>query len=322
MKLPAGFDFNALEVFMLTAELGGMTQSAKHLGVTQSAVSQIIAKLEAGLGTSLFDRSLRPLTLTTRGAALFEMATRLMASATDMVSELRDGSRLAREHITIALSESLANFLTSPILDQLGPRVARWTIQSGISQDQHQQFLARKIDVLVTGSSRLEQGEGFEHHPIFKERFLIVLPASHRGVPSPIEAVGDLPFIRYSLQSGMGQTIERQLARMKWLPPKFAEIDSTRQQLGAVAAGLGWSLTTPLCVAGQAHLLPQLQLQPMEHAAFSRTVQVVSRRGDMGDLPKAIAVLARKVLREETFAALQTDYPWIDEQLEWGEEQG
>ena len=61
MKLPAGFDFNTLEVFMLTAELGGMTQSAKHLGVTQSAVSQIIAKLEAGLGTSLFDRSLRPL---------------------------------------------------------------------------------------------------------------------------------------------------------------------------------------------------------------------------------------------------------------------
>ena len=319
MKLPAGFDFNTLEVFMLTAELGGMTQSAKHLGVTQSAVSQIIAKLEAGLGTSLFDRSLRPLTLTTSGAALFEMATRLMASATDMVSELRDGSRLAREHITIALSESLANFLTSPLLAQLGPRVTRWTIRSGISQDQHQQFLARKIDLLVTGSSTLEQDHGFEHHPIFKERFLIVLPADYRGTSSPIEALGTLPFIRYSLQSGMGQTIERQLARMKCMPPKFAEIDSTRQQLGAVAAGLGWSITTPLCLAGQAHLVPQLQLQPMEHAAFSRTVQVVSRRGDLGDLPKELAVLARKVLREETLGALLAAYPWIEGHLEWVE---
>ena len=317
MKLPAGFDFNTLEVFMLTVELGGMTQSAKHLGVTQSAVSQIVAKLEAGLGTSLFDRALRPLALTTSGAALFEMATRLIASATDIVSELRDGSQLAREHITIALSESLANFLTSPILDQLGPRVARWTIRSGISQDQHQQFLARKIDLLVTGSSRLEQGDGFEHHPIFKERFLLVLPAGHRGVPNPIEAVGDLPFIRYSLQSGMGQTIERQLARMKWLPSKFAEIDSTRQQLGAVAAGLGWSITTPLCVAGQVHLLPRLQLQPMDHAAFSRTVQVVARRGDLGDLPIAIAILARKVLHDDTFGALLTAYPWIDGHLDW-----
>ena len=319
MKLPAGFDFNTLEVFMLTAELGGMTQSAKHLGVTQSAVSQIIAKLEAGLGTSLFDRSLRPLALTTSGAALFEMATRLMASATDIVSELRDGSRLAREHITIALSESLANFLTSPLLGQLGSRVARWTIRSGISQDQHQQFLARKIDLLVTGSSTLEQADGFEHHPIFKERFLIVLPANYRGATSPNEALGSLPFIRYSLQSGMGQTIERQLARMKWLPPKFVEIDSTRQQLGAVAAGLGWSITTPLCVAGQVHLLPQLQLQPMEHAAFSRRVQVVSRRGDLGDLPREIAVLARKVLHEETFGALLAAYPWLEGHLEWVE---
>lgn len=317
MKLPAGFDFNALEVFMLTAELGGMTQSAKHLGVTQSAVSQIIAKLEAGLGTSLFDRSLRPLTLTTSGAALFEMATRLLASATDMVSELRDGSRLAREHITIALSESLANFLTSPMLEQLGPRVMRWTIRSGISQDQHQQFLARKIDLLVTGSSTLEQGHGFEHHPIFKERFLIVLPSSYHGSVNPTEAFGSLPFIRYSLQSGMGQTIERQLARMKWLPAKFAEIDSTRQQLGAVAAGLGWSITTPLCLAGQIHLLPQLRLQPMDHAKFSRTVQVVSRRGDLGDLPKEIAALARKVLREETFGPVLTAHPWLEGHLEW-----
>ena len=319
MKLPAGFDFNTLEVFMLTAELGGMTQCAKHLGVTQSAVSQIIAKLEAGLGSSLFDRSLRPLTLTTSGTALFEMATRLLANATDIVSELRDGAKLSREHITIALSESLANFLTSPLLAQLGPRVAHWTIRSGISQDQHQLFLARKIDLLITGSSTLEQGHEFEHHPVFKERFLIVLPANYHGATSPIEALGGLPFIRYSLQSGMGQIIERQLARMKWLPPKFAEIDSTRQQLGAVAAGLGWSITTPLCLAGQTHLLPQLQLQPIDHAKFSRTVQVVSRRGDLGDLPKEIAVLARKVLHEETFGALLAAYPWLEGHLEWVE---
>ena len=69
MKLPPGFDLHALEVFLLTAELGGMTQSAQHLGLTQSAVSQMIAKLEAGLGTSLFDRTIRPLALTDSGRA-------------------------------------------------------------------------------------------------------------------------------------------------------------------------------------------------------------------------------------------------------------
>jgi DNA-binding transcriptional LysR family regulator len=317
VKLPAGFDLHAIEIFMLTAELGGMTQSAQHLGLTQSAVSQMIAKLEASLGTVLFDRKIRPLALTDSGAALFESGAGLIASAKNIVSEVRDGSQLPRERVTIAMSESLANHLTSPILAQLGNTVAHWCIRSGISQDQHQDFLARKIDMLVTGSSTLEQVEGFDHHLIFQERFLIVMPANFDGIIDPVEPLGNEPFIRYSLQSGMGQRIERQLARMKWRPAKFVEIDSTQQQLSAVADGLGWSITTPLCVAGHENLLPKLHLKPMTRAHFNRAVQVVSRRDDLGDLPLTITRLAQKVFREETFGALLAAYPWIETHLEW-----
>ena len=67
MKLPQEFDLHALEVFVMTVELGGMSQCASHLQVTQSAVSQTIAKLEAGIGASLFDRTMRPLGLTASG---------------------------------------------------------------------------------------------------------------------------------------------------------------------------------------------------------------------------------------------------------------
>ena len=52
MKLPQEFDLHALEVFVMTVELGGMSQCAAHLQVTQSAVSQTIAKLENGIGAS------------------------------------------------------------------------------------------------------------------------------------------------------------------------------------------------------------------------------------------------------------------------------
>ena len=296
-----------------------MTQSAHRLGLTQSAVSQVIARLEAGLGTLLFDRAIRPLALTASGTALFETGSHLLTEAKNIVGQVRDGSQLPREHMTIAMSESLANHLTSPILAELGDRVAHWTIRSGISQDQHQDFLARKIDMLVTGSSTLEQVAGFDHHLIFEERFLIVAPAGFTGPCNPIEALGTLPFIRYSLQSGMGQRIERQLARMKWRPEKFVEIDSTNQQLSAVAAGLGWSITTPLCVAGHEDMLPRLRLEPMARAHFVRAVQVVSRRGDLGDLPVDITALARRVLREEVFGGLLAAYPWVEGHLDWGE---
>ena len=304
---------------MLTAELGGMTQSAQHLGLTQSAISQIIAKLEASLGTILFDRKIRPLALTESGKALFEVGADLITSAKSIVFKVRDGSQLPRERVTIAMSESMANQLTTPILCELGGRVAQWCIRSGISQDQHQDFLARKIDMLITGSSTLEQVDGFDHMLVFQERFLIVLPASFTGPCDPLQAIGNLPFIRYSLQSGMGQRVERQLARMKWRPEKFVEIDSTNQQLSAVAAGLGWSITTPLCVAGHEGLLPRLRLEPMARGQFTRAVQVVSRRGDLGDLPVQITALARRVLREEVFGGLLAVYPWVEGHLDWGE---
>ena len=47
MRFPPEFDLHALETFVLAVELGGMSQCAVHLQVTQSAVSQTIAKLEA-----------------------------------------------------------------------------------------------------------------------------------------------------------------------------------------------------------------------------------------------------------------------------------
>ena len=71
MRLPQEFDLHALEVFVMTVELGGMSQCASHLQVTQSAVSQTIAKLETGIGAPLFDRTMRPLGLTASGKALY-----------------------------------------------------------------------------------------------------------------------------------------------------------------------------------------------------------------------------------------------------------
>jgi DNA-binding transcriptional LysR family regulator len=320
MKLPPGFDLNSIEAFILTAELGGMTQSAQYLGITQSAVSQTIAKLEAALGTSLFDRALRPLALTSSGKTLFDNGSMLIVSAKALIGEIRDGSKLPIESITIAMAESMANQLTSPLLAKMGDRATRWRIKSGISLNQHQDFLSRKFDMLITGSSTLENVEGVEHYPIFDERFILVLPKSYKDPIDPIETIGAMPFIRYSLQSGMGQRIEKQIARMRLRLNNFVEVDSTYQQLTAVANGLGWSITTPICVATHLNLLDNLRLEPMPRGQFYRRIQVVARAGDFGDLPAATAELARSHLRDHTFPELIAKIPWIENEIEWSPE--
>jgi DNA-binding transcriptional LysR family regulator len=311
MKLPSGFDLSSLEVFMMTAELGGMTPTAQHFGMTQSAVSQTIAKLEASLKTKLFDRRVRPPALTASGRLLFREGARLLSTARGLVSEVRDGSELPLESVTIAMAESLANLLTAPLLTQLAPRAACWRIRSGISLIQHHEFVARKIDMLFTGSSQLEGIEDIVHHPILEEDFIIIAPATHLGPLDPTDTLGALPFVRFSLLSSMGQRIERQLARLRVRPPAFVEIDSTLQQLSAVAAGIGWSITTPLCLASHLALLDRVRVGPMCQGQFRRQVQLVARRGEFADLARDLAAHSRTILESGELMALQARLPWL-----------
>ncbi|MEY4619871.1 MAG: hypothetical protein RIS65_1043 [Pseudomonadota bacterium] len=317
MKLPQEFDLHALEVFVMTVELGGMSQCASHLQVTQSAVSQTIAKLEAGIGASLFDRTMRPLGLTASGKSLFARGQKLIAHARLAYDEVREGANLPISSITVAMSFSLANQLTAPILQSLGPRADRWNIRSGISMEHQGEFLARDIDMLVTGSFNLEHRDTVELHPVFEESFILVFPKDFR---EPLDLVGlpsSLPFIRFSRLTGTGQQIERQIVRMKLKLPQMVEVESSHQQLELVAAGIGWAITTPVCLAAVPELLSQLRAEPMTRGRFSRSVQVVARIDELGDIPSLTAALCQQVLQEKIFPPLIEEYPWMAQQLVW-----
>lgn len=317
MKLPQEFDLHALEVFVMTVELGGMSQCATHLQVTQSAISQTIAKLEASIGTSLFDRTMRPMGLTASGKSLFARGQELITHARTTYDAAREGAGLPLSSITVAMSFSLANLLSAPILAELGERADRWNIRSGISMEHQGEFLARDIDMLVTGSFNLEHRGALELHPVFEESFIFVFPKDYReSVELPLK-VPPIPLIRFSRLTGMGQQIERQIVRMKLKLPQVIEIESSHQQMALVAAGLGWTITTPTCLAAVPELHAQLRPEPMTRGRFSRQVQVVSRAGELGDIPQMTAALCQKVLRDNVFSRAIERFGWLEQQLSW-----
>ena len=51
------FDLSSLRVFLAVGEGGSMTSAARHLGLTQPAVSQTVARLEKRFGAALVDRA-------------------------------------------------------------------------------------------------------------------------------------------------------------------------------------------------------------------------------------------------------------------------
>lgn len=319
MKLPREFDLHTLEVFVMTVELGGMSQCANHLQVTQSAVSQTIARLEIGIGAPLFDRTMRPLGLTASGKSLFARSQKLIAHAKMAYDDVREGANLPISNVTVAMSFSLANQLTAPMLQRLGARADRWNIRSGISLEHQREFIARDIDILVTGSFNLEHRNTVELHSVFEEGFVLVLPVSFHGPVDLQYCPPALPFVRFSHLTGMGQQIERQLARLKLRIPQVVEVESADQQLRTVAAGYGWTITTPVCLAAQPDLFARLRIEPMPRGQFSRAVQVVSRIGELGTLPDDLATLATQVLRYTTFPPLVAQFPWLAAQLRWAD---
>jgi DNA-binding transcriptional LysR family regulator len=62
--------FRDLQVFFAVVQTGSMAKAAKHLGLTQPAVSEVIAQLEQLFAVRLFDRTPRGVALTPYGEAL------------------------------------------------------------------------------------------------------------------------------------------------------------------------------------------------------------------------------------------------------------
>jgi DNA-binding transcriptional LysR family regulator len=67
-----------MEVFARVVALGGFSAAAKTFRMTPSAVSKLVARLEARLGVRLINRSTRKLQLTPEGAAYYDRVVRIL----------------------------------------------------------------------------------------------------------------------------------------------------------------------------------------------------------------------------------------------------
>jgi DNA-binding transcriptional LysR family regulator len=109
-------DLNALAVFAVVAEEKNFRAAADRMGVTRSAVSQTIRKLEETLGIALVNR-------TTRSVALTEAGERLYADAAPALAEMQGAIEAASSlgghptgRLNLAVSSIAEGFLSGPLL--------------------------------------------------------------------------------------------------------------------------------------------------------------------------------------------------------------
>jgi DNA-binding transcriptional LysR family regulator len=109
-----------MEVFVRVIQDGGFSAAARSLDLTPSAVSKLIARLEARLGTRLVNRTTRALTLTDEGRIYLSAAMRILQDLNEADQAVGGSSIRGR----LAINASLP-FGTRFIAPAIPPFLAR-----------------------------------------------------------------------------------------------------------------------------------------------------------------------------------------------------
>ncbi|WP_275791474.1 LysR substrate-binding domain-containing protein [Pararhizobium gei] len=92
-----------MEVFARVVQDGGFSAAARNLDITPSAVSKLIARLEARLGTRLLVRTTRAVTLTQEGEAYHHAALRILQELNEADQEAAGGAVRGRLRINTTI---------------------------------------------------------------------------------------------------------------------------------------------------------------------------------------------------------------------------
>ncbi|MBY4606289.1 LysR family transcriptional regulator [Rhizobium sp. 9T] len=104
-----------MEIFVSVVERGGFSAAATVRRMTPSAVSKLVARLEARLGVRLVNRSTRKLQLTPEGCAFYERSIAILADIAEAERQASSGEEAAGR-IRINTSGSFGNHVLAPLV--------------------------------------------------------------------------------------------------------------------------------------------------------------------------------------------------------------
>ncbi|MCB1756595.1 MAG: LysR family transcriptional regulator, partial [Gammaproteobacteria bacterium] len=110
--------FEAMQRFLLVAETRSFTQAAELLGLPKSSISAAIQSLEKRLGTRLFHRSTRSVTLTQDGASYLSQCRTILDELDALESQFQYDSDAVRGAIRIDMPSRFASNIVLPHLSE------------------------------------------------------------------------------------------------------------------------------------------------------------------------------------------------------------
>ena len=254
-------DSSDLRVFEAVARVGGMKRAAEDLNTVQSNVTARIRKLEDALGTPLFSRHSRGVTLTAAGSRLLPYAVRMGRLLNDARRAAGDDGRPSGS-LTVGSLETTAALRLSPGMAAFAadfPAVDL-VLNTGTTEELIAAVLAHRLEgAFVCGP--VDHPELAER-VVFREE-LVAVTAPGQADLRALHADPDLKIVVLRAGCSYRQRLEDILARRGVVGLRRLEFGTLDTILACVGAGIGVTLLPRVVVeaAGRAgrvaiHALP------------------------------------------------------------------
>lgn len=203
-----------VETFVLLAHVGSVRQVARQLNSTPGAISMRVRKLEAELGTVLFNWDHKTLQITDEGLRLLPYAQRLL-EATQAFQRAASSPARAQGRIRIAVIETVVHTFLPDFMKFMSRTLPDVMIDLSVELTAHakEQLMRREVDLIV----RVIADDG--DNPFAMTRSIADLPIHWVARPRAVPA-------RDRVRKVLGQQL---LTQMRGSAPYEAAVNLARQ---------------------------------------------------------------------------------------------
>lgn len=249
---PAPVDTRSLRLVLAIVDEGGLTQAARRLNLTQSALSHQLKQVEGALGVALFLRQRRKMVLTDAGQRLLERARPIVADLDALGEELRDHAAGARGRLRIATECYTCYEWLPPVLLRFHRRHPG--IDVGIVAEATGDPVAalERGDIDLAIITRGYESPAIETLDLFQDELLLVVPPDHPLAARRYVRPRDLERERLLLYTPPSENFfYRDFFSAAQRPGRVEVVRLTEAILSMVRAGLGVTVAAAWAIAPQ-----------------------------------------------------------------------
>ena len=236
-----------LSAFLLVAETGSFSLAAEKLHLTQPAVSKRVALLEEQLGTELFDRIGRVISLTEAGRALLPHAKAVQQQLAQAERSVRDLAGDVAGQLRLATSHHIGLHRLPPVLSSFSRAYPAVQIDIDFmdSEQAYDLILQGKAELAVVTLAPTEEPSVITL-PIWQDPLDVMIARDHEllqtGSRPDLAAMSEHPAILPGLNTYTGQIIKR-LFDEHGLQLQVSLATNYLETIRMMASvGLGWTI--------------------------------------------------------------------------------